>query len=214
MFYVHNNEGTRYDATREVLERRLKVYQLQDKPKARKYVEKEEDRSFYDKSKSHPPATQAAASKAYQNTMDLDYETEDICHAYQVMNKPVKTLELGMPIAKAWEMFKNFNIRHMPVLDSKGKIVGIVSDRDLLKYILIQDSELKVDSNKLVEEVMISDVLTANLMTDIRRIAQILFEHRISAMPIVDDHNNLIGIVTRSDILHAVIHHNVLNVRA
>ncbi|MCB1189347.1 MAG: CBS domain-containing protein [Leptospiraceae bacterium] len=211
MFYVHNYEGIKHDATREVLEQRLKVYQLHDKPKVRKYVEKEGG-TFYNK--SHGSLTQGDAERAYQSAMQLEQEVEDICHAYQIMNKPVKTVSPDAFISKAWEMFKSLNIRHMPVLSPNNKIVGIISDRDLLKYVSVNERNLQIESHKKIRDIMATDVITANPMTDIRKIAQMLFEHRISAMPIVDEKDNLVGIITRSDILHAVIHHNVLNVQA
>ncbi len=211
MFYVHNYEGIKHDATREVLEKRLKVYQLHNKPKARKYVEKEGG-TFYNK--SHGYVTQGDAEKAYQAAMQLEQEAEDICHAYQIMNKPVKTVIPNTSVSQAWEMFKNLNIRHMPVLSPNNKIVGIISDRDLLKYVSVIGQNLQIESEKIIKDIMATDVITSNPMTDIRKIAQMLFEHRISAMPIVDEKDNLVGIITRSDILHAVIHHNVLNVQA
>ena len=61
------------------------------------------------------------------------------------------------------------------------------------------------ESQSTVASIMKTNVLTARPATEIRSVANVMFKQRIGAMPIVDEGGKLVGILTRSDILKAVI---------
>ena len=117
--------------------------------------------------------------------------------ASQIMSQPVYTFHADSLVRDAGELFREHRFRHVPVVSDSGRLVGIFSDRD---YLTIANQEIPVG------EVMTTHVLTARPQTEIRMIADMLFKERIGAMPIVDDGGMLVGIVTRSDILCAVVH--------
>ena len=89
------------------------------------------------------------------------------------------------------------------VLDERQRIVGMVSERDLLRVLLIEDSQLSYIRGKTVADVMSAEVITADPVTDVRRIAKVLVNYELSAVPVVDQRDVLIGLVSRSDILRA-----------
>ena len=62
-----------------------------------------------------------------------------------------------------------------------------------------------------VRDIMATPVLTAHADTEIREIARVLFEERIGAVPIVDSQGQLVGMVTRSDILRTIMNHAPLD---
>ncbi|TFH42020.1 MAG: CBS domain-containing protein, partial [Chrysiogenales bacterium] len=110
-----------------------------------------------------------------------------------------------------WVKFKEAGVRHMPVLSSDGAMIGIVSDRDLLKQFVISDGKVEDARNVSVKEIMAVEVIAAAPHTDIRRVARAMLDNHVGTMPIVDEEGQPVGIVTRSDILHAIIHHPGLN---
>jgi len=143
----------------------------------------------------------------------VDYLPEDgpELFARQIMTTPVVTLTSKMSVEQALTHFQTSQLRHLPVISSKGKVTGIVSDRDILRYMAgLYGSYLsKTTAHKVsdtVEQLMQSPVLTASQQTDVRYIARLFIERRVGAMPIVTD-GKLKGIITRSDILHAVMSH-------
>ncbi len=54
---------------------------------------------------------------------------------------------------------------------------------------------------------MVREVITASRFTDIRRIAKVMFDEHIGSMPVLDDNRKLEGIISRSDILHALVNY-------
>ncbi len=116
--------------------------------------------------------------------------------AEQIMTSPVLTLLPGESVQKAGRVFREKRFRHIPVVDEEKKVVGIVSDRD---YHSLEQKDVKV------KDMMSSDVICALPNTEIRMIAKVLLQERIGAMPIVNEDGILEGMITRSDILRAVV---------
>ncbi len=144
-------------------------------------------------------------------------KNEKAIFAEQIMSPSVITLPLNEKISNALKIFKNRSFRHLPIVTSDNRLAGIISDRDVLYYLsAISNAKRKQTSllvNDEVSKVMKSRVLTASHDTDVRYIARLFVEQHVGAMPIVSN-KNLIGIVTRSDILRAVMRHFVFELWA
>jgi len=154
----------------------------------------QQDAATYTDTRTHPPVI--------------------VLKAEQVMTKPVTFVYPHTPAMEAWKMFDGYGFRHLPVLSEQKNLLGILSDRDLMRCrcehgICLHCSEDKADL--LVESLMNKQVLTAQLETDARSIARLFVESRIGAVPIVEN-QQLKGIVTRSDLLRAVMRDLHLNV--
>ena len=127
------------------------------------------------------------------------------------MSPLVQSLKPEATFDDAKNLFQKFRYRHVPIVDETGKLVGIVSDRDVLREAAniagaVTGWMKEVVSNaKSIDEFMTRRVLTALPNTEIRFIAKVMFEERIGAMPIVDSHGRVSGIITRSDILRMLV---------
>lgn len=149
----------------------------------------------------HRSATERAV-QAYRQTRNLS-SREPIYHAHQIMTHPVSTLDIDVEIAEAWQTFQDLDIRQVPVTAAL-LIVGMLSLDDLLKFVLVDGTQVRYLSTKTVQDAMEQQVITADPVTDIRRIAQLMQEYRLHAVPIVDDRDVLVGIVSRTDILRTL----------
>lgn len=129
--------------------------------------------------------------------------------ASQIMSSPVSTLTDSTPLATAVELFRTRRFRHVPILGKAGRLVGIISDRDVLKHLSTNIDPFSSQSTTKVHlsDVMRKKVLTALPSSPIREIARLMFEERIGCIPVLDESHLLVGIVTRSDILRAVMTH-------
>lgn len=143
--------------------------------------------------------TRREMERAYGEGRGTIHEPEQAVTAEQIMSTPVVTLRFDQTINEARELFRQSRFRHVPVVDATGGLAGIISDRDILIH-LTDPPDTPV--NRFITE----QLLVASLDTSIREIAQMLFERRIGAMPIISNSRALAGIVTRSDILRAVVH--------
>ena len=161
--------------------------------------------SEQDKSKSRVDERRQGRN-AYQQS---EQQRKPISNAGQLMSTKVVTLQQALPIKKAWQVFAKYGYRHFPVVDNHQHLVGILSDRDILTRAATAGI-----AGLTVANLMKNPVLTAEASTTIREICEILFQHHIGALPITNDQGALLGMVTRSDILRAMIQHGPLELWA
>ena len=149
------------------------------------------------------PARQAL--EAYQAMLPQDLERGPLYHANQIMQPEVITVNAEEDVAHAWRTLVGHQIHQAPVLDANRHLVGIVSERNLLTTLNVDNGQIRDVLRKRVGDVMTTPVVAATPLTDIRRIARVMLEHNVDGVPIVNDNGVLLGFVSRSDILNAVV---------
>lgn len=128
---------------------------------------------------------------------------EHVVFAEQIMTSPVITLSPDNTVEQAFNLFHQHKFRHVPVITTDQRLQGIISDRDILKILGNTRDE---DKKAKISTVMTTKVLTAIRKTDVRYITRLFVENRIGSMPVMDE-RKLVGMITRTDILKAVISH-------
>ncbi len=141
------------------------------------------------------------AKHSYQQVEHFVEVDKPVVFAEQIMSSPVITLSPDNSVEQAFKLFDEHKFRHVPVTTSDYKLQGIISDRDILRILGSMSEE---NSNSKISDVMISEVLTASRKTDIRYITRLFVENRIGSMPVMDE-RKLVGMITRSDILNAIL---------
>lgn len=112
---------------------------------------------------------------------------------------------------KAIHLMKQHRFRRLPVMH-EGKLVGIVTDRDLKEASPSKATTLDVhELYYLLAELQVKDIMSRNPITvreddTVERAAQLMLEHTISGLPVVDAHGELTGIITQSDVFRAFMH--------
>ena len=152
---------------------------------------------------ARPAAAQAV--EAYQAMLPQDLERGPLYHANQIMQAQVITVHAGDDVARAWKVLVEHQIHQAPVLDEASHLVGIVSERNLLTTLNVDAGAVRDVLARRVADVMTTPVVAATPVTDIRRIAQVMLERDVDGVPIVSDAGALLGFVSRSDILLAVV---------
>jgi acetoin utilization protein AcuB len=211
MFAIYNIRGRRF---RDTLENLRKVDPIQSRLGVELQADTTNDEIIlFEKAiegKSDKTIVSQKALQAYRNVCHIN-QHEPIYHAHQLMSDPVKTVPMDMEIITARRYFQQQKFQQIPVLNSQHKIVGILSIKDLLQFIIIDGEKIQYLDGKRVADAMSKEVITADPVSDIRRIAQVMREYHLSGVPIVNKKDKLIGIVSRSDILRAVTNDPPLN---
>ncbi|MBI4591522.1 MAG: CBS domain-containing protein [Candidatus Rokubacteria bacterium] len=128
----------------------------------------------------------------------------------ELMVRSPLTVRWDRTIGAAWKLMKERKIRHLPVLDDHGRLVGIVTDRDLRQVIFepsIQEQlgNLPQALNVLtVKEVMTWGVVTVQPQMEIREAARIMHEQKIGALPVVEG-GKVVGMLTETDVLKVFV---------
>ncbi len=148
-------------------------------------------------------------TQAYQDVEEGTHQRKPVSIAEQIMSSPVHVVFKSETMGNAWARLRQFRIRHMPVVDENNALCGIVSDRDMLKTWAVLNA--KADANMHAErirvgEIMIEKVLAGERTTGIREIAEAMCIRHIGAIPLVNDKREVVGIVTRSDVLKTLMH--------
>lgn len=126
--------------------------------------------------------------------------------ATHIMKRKVLTLSPQTSLFETWKFICEHRFRHVPVVTDDGSLVGILSDRKLLREASdINPMEHHYASSRSINDIMVTNVLTAHPTTEVSMIAKIFINEKVGAMPIVDDNGNLVGIITRSDILRTFV---------
>ncbi len=105
------------------------------------------------------------------------------------------TIKRGSTIGHALDIMQEYHIGGIPVVDDEARLVGIVTNRDL---------RFQENLNDKVDDVMTSEnLIVTHQQTDLEQAAKILMRHRIEKLPVVDENNKLIGLITYKDITKA-----------
>lgn len=105
------------------------------------------------------------------------------------------TIKRGSTVKDALDMMAEYKIGGIPVVDDNRTLVGIVTNRDL---------RFERDLSKRIDEVMTKEnLVTTSQSTDMETASQILQQHKIEKLPVVDKDNKLIGLITYKDITKA-----------
>jgi CBS domain-containing protein len=118
----------------------------------------------------------------------------------ELMTTGVIALKEGDTVGQADEQMSAADIRHLPVVDAHHHVVGIVSNRDLVRALATSKGK-----QVRITEVMTREVLTVRGETPAYRAAELMIDRKIGSLPVVGDDGVMIGIVTETDFL-AVAH--------
>jgi acetoin utilization protein AcuB len=141
-------------------------------------------------------------SAAHRNYQKVQSQRPKILRAKNIMTNKVLAVEENTRLQKIRDEMKRHQIHHLPVMGKGQILVGMISDRDLLRHL---NPELKASS------IMSTPLIVAIDSTPVKSIAQLFIQENISAVPIIDYREKLVGIVTHRDILKCLMRQNILN---
>ncbi|HWR59688.1 MAG TPA: CBS domain-containing protein [Thermodesulfovibrionales bacterium] len=136
-----------------------------------------------------------------------------------VMTTEVLSVEKYESIVTVAQMLAGRNISGLPVLDKEGCVIGIITQADILAMVGVRKEHTFKDllrhalgehlperkCGDIVADIMTTPALTTHPGANIAEIAQLMDEHKIRRLPVVDDQKKLVGIISRADILKAVL---------
>ncbi len=118
-----------------------------------------------------------------------------------LMTTALITVRPDTTVADALDAMRAAGIRHLLVIEPRGRLVGILSDRDLLQW----RPKGKVAAGHRVDEVMSRRIASVAPETPAREAAAILVDRKIGALPVLDEKLAVVGIVTETDFLRYIV---------
>lgn len=130
------------------------------------------------------------------------------------MSSPPITVTHDTPIMDAYQLMKDKNVRRLPVV-KKGKLVGIITMSDVREVSPSEATTLTVwELNYLISKLTVAKIMSKNpyivkMDAPMQEVAQIMLDRKVSGLPVVNDHNDLVGIITESDVFRMIVHSSV-----
>lgn len=145
-----------------------------------------------------------------------------------VMSHDPVVVQPETPLKEAIQILAERRISGLPVVDQSGKLIGIISETDLMwqetgatppAYIMLLDSVIYLENparyerelhkalGQTVGEVMSSDPVTITPEKSVREAAQLMHDRNIHRLPVLDSQEKVIGIITRGDIIRFMAAH-------
>ncbi len=139
-----------------------------------------------------------------------------------IMSEQVVCLQEQDNLTRAMEVMQRGKFRHVPVVDEQSRLVGIISDRDVLRHLPFRGGQRRpqteifrgglfdVDPNEPViqqpvNRIMKRDVTHVPLGCSFRDAVKLLHEMRISCLPVTDDQKKPLGIITVTDVMRGLL---------
>lgn len=129
----------------------------------------------------------------------------------EVMTKKLVTMQRTENLAALRDRMYEHQIRHIPVVDERCRLIGLVSHRDLLRNTLIERPgvsgymEDSILEGIQIGEVMVDELEVTTPDTDLREAARIMLARKYGCLPVVEG-SQLVGILTESDFMKVVLY--------
>ena len=127
------------------------------------------------------------------------------------MATKILTIDENTSVMRAMRIMKENKVRRLPVL-SHGKLVGMITDRDLKEASPAKTNSLDIhELHYLLAEMKVKDVMTPKLVSldyeeTLEKAAIIMLQNKISGLPIMDENDDLVGLLSETDVLRGFIH--------
>lgn len=128
----------------------------------------------------------------------------------RIMTEAVVAIEVDRPVSEVLDCFLQYPIHHLPVV-RHGKLVGMLSSADVMKLEFFVpkstvDRAAYLDERLTIAQLMQKPVMSLKPSASVAAAAEQMIEAGVHAVPVVDDGNHVIGIVSTSDVIRSLLH--------
>jgi CBS domain-containing membrane protein len=146
-----------------------------------------------------------------------------------IMSRDLVTAEFGTTLGQAWALMREHRIKALPVIDRARRITGIVTLADFMKHAQLDsydgfEARLRrlirrvpfthTEKPEVVGQIMTGAVVTADHNLHIVELVPLLSDYGVHHIPVIDDQQRLVGIVTQSDLIAALYRGRVVDAAA
>ena len=144
------------------------------------------------------------ATKAYA-ARRRGISSRPVVLAGQIMTSPVQSVSYAQSIKAVRQFQETTGLKHLPVVNAEGELVGLLTDRDLLRGYRAGDEVKKsLPPTTPVMHLMQTAIITATDDTELRDIAQVMVDDGVRCVPVVNG-DKLVGMITANDVLKCVV---------
>ncbi len=201
MFAVYNNGSVKFRSTSDNL------YELKNVDQAAESRHKPDDDRYqaFDDFLDKKNTNKKDAIDAYKKVANMDTSSV-IYHVSQIMTQNCVTANIDATLIETYDILKENAVSQIPIVSAGNKIVGMIDKKIILNLLLDDFDNGKNTLNKKLSDIELNQLITTDPISDIRRVAKVMISCKVDAIPVVNQSNILVGIVSKTDIINAVSH--------
>jgi len=199
MFAMYDDDGLNFRSTIDHL------YSLQEVTplKAVDNNTKDKKNQTFQESLYKGKITKEATDK-YKQIANI-HTMQEIFHVEEIMSKRITTVADNKTIKECYDLMQERSIQQLPIYDhDKSHLKAIVTIHDIIRYIFKDLMLAEQNANDPVINIATKKIITTDPISDIRRVAKVMIDFNINAIPVVNSEDKLVGMVSRNDIVKAV----------
>jgi CBS domain-containing protein len=204
MFTVYNNGSVGFRSTADNL------YELKNVDQPAQSRHKPDDDIYQNidnskKKKEQQSSYDKEAVNAYRKMINIE-TNEIIYHIEDIMIKDVICINHEQTIQEAYDILKDKKVSQIPVVSFGNKIVSMISKKIILNLLVEDLDNSRLIMNKTLNSISLPDIITTDPVSDIRRVSKVMIDFKIDAIPVVDENDIVLGIISKTDIIRSVSH--------
>ena len=143
------------------------------------------------------------ALDTYKKMVNID-TSEPVYQVKDIMTKNCIYIHIESTVNEAYESLNSLDVNQMPVVSFGKKIRGMINKKMILELLMDNLENSKYNLNKKIEEIKLPEIITVAPTVEIRKVAKVMIDFKLDAIPVVDENDILVGIVSKTDILKAI----------
>lgn len=201
MFAIYNNGSVGFRSTSDNLYNLKNIDEISET----RLKPDEGFMALLNQSNNENKKSEQKALNTYKKMANIDI-SEPVFLAKDIMTKDCIYIDVKSTIKEAYDVLKELKIEQLPVVSFAKKILGVINKKLILNLLMEDLENNQTILSKRIEDIYLPQLITSDPMTDIRSVAKVMLDFKLHAIPIVDENDILIGIVTKTDILKAIAH--------
>jgi len=201
MFTVYNNGSVGIRSTADNL------YELKNVDQLAQSRHKPDDDIYHNiddsKKKKQQSSYDKKAVEAYRQMTNID-TNEIMYHVRDIMKKEILCVNVEQSIQDSYDILNEKKVSQIPILSFGNKIVSMINKKMILNLLVEDLDNSRRIMKKSLEDISLPEVITTDPLSDIRRVAKVMIELKIDAIPVVNEDGILEGLVSKTDIIRAV----------
>lgn len=145
------------------------------------------------------------ALNSYKKMANMD-TSEPVYEVRDIMTKNLIYTDNQATLEEAYRLLREHQIGQIPIVTFAKKILGLVSKKMILNLLMDDIENSKHILERKIEDIYLPEIITADPATDIRKVAKVMIDLKLDAIPIVDENDSILGMVSKTDIIKAVSH--------
>lgn len=162
-----------------------------------------QDYTNYKKKDNHKDDSKEKALDTYKKIANLD-TTEKVYHVSEIMTTDCISLTNDVTLENAYYSLKENMLSQIPIITDDKKILGMINKKTILNLVVEDIDNAKEIMDRKISDIYLPELITTDPITDIRRVAKVMLDFKLDAIPVVDENHFLLGIVSKTDIIKAV----------